>query len=152
MDIHITSELTWSLNTLQLVNKAQKRLFFLWKLKEARLPSQLPANFYIVTIECILFLGVTVWSGSCMQQDRKDLARVVRAAQGIVGTSGLSAHRPGPEEGQMYCTGSHPSGLFQLPSGKQYRNIKVRTTRLKDSFFPKAVKSISPLHTHTHAL
>lgn len=132
--IHITSELTWSLNTLQLVNKAQKRLFFLRKLKRARLASQLPANFYIVTIERILFLGVTVWYGSCMQQDRKDLARVVRAAQGIMGRSGLSVHWPGPEEGQVYCYGSHQSGLFvQLPSGKQFRNIKVSTTKLKDS-------------------
>ena len=37
------------------------------------------------TIESILFSSVTGWYGSCTGKDRKDLARVVRTAHGIVG-------------------------------------------------------------------
>ncbi|KAI3352931.1 hypothetical protein L3Q82_019494 [Scortum barcoo] len=41
LGIHITSDLTWSMNTAHLVKKAQQRLFFLRKLKCAGLSPQL---------------------------------------------------------------------------------------------------------------
>ncbi|KAI3373429.1 hypothetical protein L3Q82_022040 [Scortum barcoo] len=86
LGIHITSDLTWSMNTAHLVKKAQQRLFFLRKLKRAGLSPQLLTNFYRATIESILCLSAAVWYGSCTAQDRKDLARVVKTAQGIVGS------------------------------------------------------------------
>ncbi|KAI3360619.1 hypothetical protein L3Q82_002485 [Scortum barcoo] len=51
LGIHITSDLTWSMNTAHLVKKAQQRLFFLRKLKRAGLSPQLLTNFYRATIE-----------------------------------------------------------------------------------------------------
>ncbi|KAI3354717.1 hypothetical protein L3Q82_004508 [Scortum barcoo] len=51
--LHITSDLTWSMNTAHLVKKAQQRLFFLRKLKRAGLSPQLLTNFYRATIESI---------------------------------------------------------------------------------------------------
>ena len=86
LGIHISSNLTWSLNTSHLVKKAQQRLFFLRKLKRAGLSSRLLVNFYRSTIESILCLSVTVWYGSCTAKDRKDLARVVKSAQRIGGS------------------------------------------------------------------
>ncbi|KAI3377445.1 hypothetical protein L3Q82_008621 [Scortum barcoo] len=86
LGIHITSDLTWSMNTAHLVKKAQQRLFFLRKLKRAGLSPQLLTNFYRATIESILCLSATVWYGSCTAQDQKDLARVVKTAQRIVGS------------------------------------------------------------------
>ncbi|KAI3361549.1 hypothetical protein L3Q82_013697 [Scortum barcoo] len=74
------------MNTAHLVKKAQQRLFFLRKLKRAGLSPQLLTNFYRATIESILCLSAAVWYGSCTAQDRKDLARVVKTAQGIVGS------------------------------------------------------------------
>ncbi|KAI3371768.1 hypothetical protein L3Q82_024324 [Scortum barcoo] len=56
LGIHITSDLTWSMNTAHLVKKAQQRLFFLRKLKHAGLSPQLLTNFYRATIESILCL------------------------------------------------------------------------------------------------
>ncbi|KAI3357041.1 hypothetical protein L3Q82_003684 [Scortum barcoo] len=95
LGIHITSDLTWSMNTAHLVKKAQQRLFFLRKLKHAGLSPQLLTNFYRATIESILCLSAAVWYGSCTAQDRKDLARVVKTAQGIVGS-------PLPRPGLQY--------------------------------------------------
>lgn len=86
LGIHITADLPWALNTTHSVKKAQQRLFFLRKLRKAGLPSRLMTNFYRSTIESILCLGMTVWYSSCTAQDRKDLARVVRTAQRIVGS------------------------------------------------------------------
>ncbi|KAI3366962.1 hypothetical protein L3Q82_009604 [Scortum barcoo] len=69
LGIHITSDLTWSMNTAHLVKKAQQRLFFLRKLKHAGLSPQLLTNFYRATIESILCLSAAVWYGSCTAQD-----------------------------------------------------------------------------------
>lgn len=60
LGIHITKDLLWSLNISHLVKKAQQRLFFLRKLKQAKLPSQLLVNFYRSTIENILCYCATV--------------------------------------------------------------------------------------------
>ena len=51
-------------------------------------------------------------------------------------------------------------GLFTLlPSGRHYRSIRARTTRLTNSFYPQAVESATlnsrhhlVLHTHTNTL
>ncbi|KAI3360476.1 hypothetical protein L3Q82_002271 [Scortum barcoo] len=123
LGIHITSDLTWSMNTAHLVKKAQQRLFFLRKLKRAGLSPQLLTNFYRATTESILCLSAAVWYGSCTAQDRKDLA------QNSTGDCGKSSSRPGlnirwpdPEEGPTYYRNNptHPgNGLFvPLPSGK----------------------------------
>ncbi|KAI3363673.1 hypothetical protein L3Q82_001298 [Scortum barcoo] len=77
------------MNTAHLVKKAQQRLFFLRKAETCwTLPSvpELLTNFYRATIESILCLSAAVWYGSCTAQDRKNLARVVKTAQGIVGS------------------------------------------------------------------
>ncbi|KAI3353889.1 hypothetical protein L3Q82_005097 [Scortum barcoo] len=60
LGIHITSDLTWSMNTAHLVKKAQQRLFFLRKLKRAGLSPQLLTNFYRATRESILCFSATV--------------------------------------------------------------------------------------------
>ncbi|KAI3354567.1 hypothetical protein L3Q82_019070, partial [Scortum barcoo] len=112
LGIHITSDLTWSMNTAHLVKKAQQRLFFLRKL-------QLLTNFYRAT--------GPVWYGSCTAQIRKDLGP---GGENSSGDCGKSSSRPGL---QYTLAGSkrrpdilqpaaptHPgNGLFvPLPSGK----------------------------------
>ncbi|KAI3354373.1 hypothetical protein L3Q82_018899 [Scortum barcoo] len=62
---------------------------------------------------------------------------------------GLNKRWPDPEEGPDILPLTLPTRemdcLYLFPSGKRYRNIKTKTTRLKNSFFPRAVQSISPL-------
>lgn len=151
LGLHISSDLSWSLNTCRLVKKAQQRLFFLRKLKRAGLSSRLLVNFYRATIESILCLSVTVWYGSCTAQERKQLARVVKTAQGIVGCplpdlDSIYAGRVKKRARAIATDPSHPGQrLFvPLPSGKRYRNIHITTNRLKNSFYPRAVRSITP--------
>ncbi|KAI3372281.1 hypothetical protein L3Q82_022794, partial [Scortum barcoo] len=107
LGIHITSDLTWSMNTAHLVKKAQQRLFFLRKLKRAGLSPQLLTNFYRATIESILCLSAAVWYGSCTAQDRKDLAQGGENSTGDCGKSssrpGLNIRCPDAEEGPTYC-------------------------------------------------
>ncbi|KAI3376472.1 hypothetical protein L3Q82_016933, partial [Scortum barcoo] len=125
LGIHITSDLTWSMNTAHLVKKAQQRLFFLRKLKRAGLSPQLQTNFYRATIESILCLSAAVWYGSCTAQDRKELSP---GGENSTGDCGKSSSRPGlnirwpdadAEEGLTYVppTLPHPgNGLFRTAS------------------------------------
>jgi len=87
LGLHITKDLTWSLNTSHLVKKAQQRLFFLRRQKQAGLPSELLVNLCRSVIESILCQCFTVWYSSCTADNRRDLARVVRTAQRIVGVT-----------------------------------------------------------------
>jgi hypothetical protein len=74
-----------------------------------------PSNFYRCTIESILSGCITTWYGNCTAYNRRDLQRVI------------------------IKDNNHPSDcLFTpLPSRKQgqYRCIKARTERLKNSFY-----------------
>ncbi|KAK3545736.1 hypothetical protein QTP70_011332 [Hemibagrus guttatus] len=85
LGLHITKDLTWTINTTYLVKKAQQRLFFLRKPKKAKVPSQLLVNFYRSTIESILCHCITVWYTSCTTENRRDLARIIKTSQKIEG-------------------------------------------------------------------
>ncbi|KAI4904358.1 hypothetical protein NFI96_007146 [Prochilodus magdalenae] len=70
---HISSDLTWSLNSSVLVKKAQQRLYFLRSIKKVHLSPRILVNFYHCTIESILTNGISVWYGNCCAADRKAL-------------------------------------------------------------------------------
>ncbi len=129
----------------------QQRLFFLRKLKKAKVPSQLLVNFYRSIIESIFCHCITVWYTSCTIQNRRDLARIVKSAQRIVGTKlpdldNIYASRLYRKASNIIKDSTHPSHrLFEsLPSGQRYRAVITRTNRLRNSFFPRAVACITP--------
>ncbi len=84
LGLYITNDRTWTVNTHYLVKKAQQRLFFMRKLKKAKVPSQLLVNFYRSIIESIFCHCITVWYTSSTIQNRRDLARIVKSAQRIL--------------------------------------------------------------------
>ncbi|KAI5616338.1 gastrula zinc finger protein XlCGF28.1-like [Silurus asotus] len=152
--IHISADLSWAINTSSLVKKAHQRLFFLRTLKKNHLSSDILVNFYRCAIERILTSGVTVLYGSCSVGERKALQQVVKTAQCITGTPPISMEDIQKKWGlHRVCSilkdSSHPvHRLFSvLPSGKRFRCLRTRTSRLKNSFFPRAV---SLLNSATH--
>ncbi|XP_072304515.1 MAGUK p55 subfamily member 6b [Eucyclogobius newberryi] len=60
LGVHISEDLSWSLNTSTLVKKAHQRLFFLRRLKKAHLSLLFLVNFYRCTIESILTNCVSI--------------------------------------------------------------------------------------------
>ncbi len=85
LGIHFTKNPSWSSHISTLVKKAQKRLYFLRKLKKAKFPCQV-LNFYRGAIESILTGNITNWHDLCTAQDRKALQRVIKIAQNVIGT------------------------------------------------------------------
>ncbi len=124
LGVHISGDLSWTTNTTSLAKKAQQR-YFLRKLKKASATPYIMKTFYRGTIESILSSCITVWGGSCTEQNRKTLQRVVNTAKKIIGA-------PLPSLQNIYTTRltrkalmiikdtSHPAHkLFSLlPSGK----------------------------------
>src|SRR4029434_11185263 len=106
------------------------------------------------TIESILSSCITVWGSSCTDHSRKALQRIVNTAGKIIG-----APLPLPSLQDIYTTRltrkatsiandtSHPAhSLFSfLPSGRRYRSLRCRTTRLRNGFIHQAVRKLNSL-------
>lgn len=54
LGVTVSWDLKWEMNSVALLKKAQQRMFFLWQLKEFRLPITAMAQFYRAIIESIL--------------------------------------------------------------------------------------------------
>ncbi|KAI3356770.1 hypothetical protein L3Q82_003451 [Scortum barcoo] len=126
LGIHITSDLTWSMNTAHLVKKAQQRLFFLRKLKRAGLSPQLLTNFYRShnrehpLPQC----SSVVWQLHCTRP--KGLSPGGENGTGDCGKSssrpGLNTCWPDSEKGPTYCCRPYPPGQWTVctaSSGKR---------------------------------
>ncbi|KAK1802553.1 hypothetical protein P4O66_004209 [Electrophorus voltai] len=87
LGVHIAENLTWTLNTSSITRRAQQRLYFLQKLREAHLPSPILTTFYRGTVESILSSCIITWFGNCTAFGRKTLQTIVRIAEKIIGVS-----------------------------------------------------------------
>ena len=150
LGMHITDDLSWSLHTSSLAKKAQQRLHFLRRMRRASLPPPILTTFYRGTIESLLTSCISVWSGSCRASDWKSLQRVVRTAEKIIGTplppiKDIADSRCLSRAHRILSDPTHPQhGLFsRLPSGRRFRSIRCRTARLRNSYFPLAIRLLN---------
>lgn len=145
LGVTVAENLSWGINATSAIGKAQQHLFYLRKVKSAKLHQQLMVNFYDCAISSILTHGFIVWSSSCTKAEQQVLQGVVKTAGKVIGTSLL-------EISTIYTTHClhrvhnilrdqhHPAHhLFHLlPSGRRYRSICARTPRLVHSLYPQA--------------
>ncbi len=89
----------------------------------------------------------TAWFGNSTAGNRKALQRVVRTARHIVGgelpsLQDIYTRRCIRKARRIIKDSSHPSHrlLSLLPSGRRLRSIRSRTSQLRDSFFPQAIR------------
>ena len=150
LGVNIHQDLTWASHTATVVKKAQQRLHGLRRLKKFGLRPQILRDFYRGTIESLLTGCFTTWYGSCTTLDRKALRRVRRAAQHVVGgelpkLQNLYNQRCLRKSRKIIKDTTHPhNSLFSLlPSRRRYRVPKARTNRLRDSFFPQAIRLLN---------
>ncbi len=147
LGVHITEDLTWSTHTDAVLKKAHQRLFFLRRLRKFGMSPSILRSFYTCTVESILTGCITAWFGNSTAGNRKALQRVVRTARHIVGGELPSLQDIYPRRcirkaRRIIKDSSHPSHrlLSLLPSGRRLRSIRSRTSRLRDSFFPQAIR------------
>ncbi|KAK2884332.1 hypothetical protein Q8A73_020806, partial [Channa argus] len=150
LGVHISEDLTWTPHVTQLVKKARQQLYFLRRLRKFGMSPKILSKFYSCVIESVLTNCITVWYGSSTAMDRKLLQRVVKTAQKITRTplpslQSIYHRRVHRRAASILKDPSHPQhGLFTLlPSGWRYRSVKCRTSRLKKSFFPSAIRLLN---------
>ena len=149
LGVYISDDYTCTLNTTQLVKKAQQWLYFLRRLRKSGMSPRILSNFYGCIIESILTSCITLWYGRTIAMDRKRLQRVVKAAE-------RSTIHHYPLQDIYHCRVhrracsivedlTHPQHrLFTpLPSGRRYRSVKCRMSRLRNSFYPPASDCIT---------
>ncbi len=147
LGVHITEDLTWSAHTDAVLKKAHQRLFFLRWLRWFGMSPSILRSFYTCTVESILTGCIPAWFENSTAGNRKALQRVVRTARHIVGgelpsLQDIYTRRCIRKAWRIIKDSSHPSHrlLSLLPSGRLLRSIRFRTSRLRDSFFPQAVR------------
>ena len=146
----ISNNLKWELNVVNIVKKAQQRLFFLRRLTSFGLTTQVMLNFYRAVIESLPTCFIIVWFLSITQKETLRLNRVVETASQIIGRDlpsleVLYQQRLLGRATLISQDSSHPAhDLFEpLPSSRRFRSIKTRTDRFSTSFFPLAVQTLS---------
>ncbi len=147
LGVHITEDLTWSAHTDAVLKKAHQRLFFLRRLRKFGSSPRILRSFYTCTVESILTGCITAWFGNSTAGNRRALQRVVRTVRHIVGgelpsLQDIYTRRCTRKARRIIKDSSHPSHrlLSLLPSGRRFRSIRSRTSRLRDSFFPQAIR------------
>uniref|UniRef100_A0AAQ6IKW0 Alkylated DNA repair protein AlkB homologue 8 N-terminal domain-containing protein n=1 Tax=Anabas testudineus TaxID=64144 RepID=A0AAQ6IKW0_ANATE len=150
LGVNISEDLTWTLNTTQLVKKAQQRLYFLRRMRKFGMSPKILNSFYSCVVESVLTSCITVWYGNTTVADRKRLQRVVKTAEKIIRTPLPSLQtvyhrRVHRRAATILKDPTHPQhGLFTLlPSGRRYRSVKCRTSRLSNSVFPSAIRLLN---------
>ncbi|KAF7665153.1 hypothetical protein LDENG_00151510, partial [Lucifuga dentata] len=150
LGVHLSGELTWSVNTKAVMAKAQQRLHFLRVLRKNKLDQRLLVTFYRSTIESVITYCISAWYAGSSAADRKALQRVINTAQKIVGCplpslEEIAGSRCLRRSTAILKDPSHPAHhLFErMPSGKRYRSMKARTSRLRNSFYPWAIRTLN---------
>ncbi len=147
LGVHITEDLTWSAHTDAVLKKTHQDLFFLRRLRKFGISISILRTFYTCTVESILTGCITAWFGNSTAGNSKALKRVVRTARHII-----EGELPSLQDiYTRWCTrkaqriisdSSHLCHrlLSLLPLGRCLRRIRSRTSRLRDSFFPQAIR------------
>ncbi len=156
LGVHITKDLTWSAHTDAVLKKAHQCLFFLRWLRKFGMSPSILRSFYTCTVESILTGCITAWFGNSPAGNRKALQRVVRTARHIVGgelssLQDIYTSRCIRKAKRIIKDSSHPSHslLSLLPSGRRLRSIRSCTSRLRDSFFPQAIRLMNSKNEYT---
>ena len=126
-------------------------MHFLRLLRKFKVKRAVMLQFYRAVIESVLTFSIVVWYGNATQHDRDLLQGIINSASKIIGCElpslgSLYVDRISNRARKISRDPGHPAySLFEpLLSGKRFRVISARTSRFRDSFFPRAVKATVP--------
>ena len=80
----MTKDLTWDLNTQNIVKKANARMQLLRKVSSFGTPTEDLVNVYILFIRSLLEQSAVVWHSSLTQENTDDLERVQKSALKVI--------------------------------------------------------------------
>ena len=121
LGIIVRSDLKWSSNTENLIERAYKKLWIIRRLKNLGATQVDLVEIYTKLIRSVLELAVPAWQGAITQQERINIERVQKSAAHII-------------LGEDYCSYRVALKLLQLDS------LESRRDKLSLNFAKKAEK------------
>ena len=149
LGLTLSDDLSWEEHCTIVARKAQQRLYFLRQLKKFRARKEPLLQFYRATVESVLTFSISTWFCSSSQEDKDRLEKVFTTARKIVGCDlpslqSLYNERATKRALKISADPVHPANsLFKSMRSGRLREIKTRTARFHDSFFPSAIRLIN---------
>ena len=149
----IDNQLSWSENIHACLKKSNQRLFFLRKLRQFRVNSNILQLFYQATILSVLLYNQLCFFGSASEEDKKKLNKIVHRAESIIGHEQSNLEKFYNESSvkkfqDILSTSSHP--LHSVAEGQRSKrhsgrfiSLPSRTSRFLKSFMPTAIRLIN---------
>ena len=126
-------------------------MFFLHQMKKFRVNKSILTHFYRAVTESVLTFSITVWFGSASIHNKNMFEGIVKTASKITGsklplTESIYTTHTLHKATTIISDSTHPANhLFEsIPSGKQFRSIKTRTTRFTPSVTVSTQKQFKP--------
>ncbi len=147
LGVHITEDLTWSAHTDAVLKKAHQRLFFLRRLRKFGTSPQNPQVLLHLhggehpdRLYHRLVWKQHRWQPQGSAKGRANCPHIVGGE--LPSLQDIYTRRCTRKARRIIKYSSHPSHrlLSLLPSGRLFRSIRSRTSRLRDSFFPQAIR------------
>nr|XP_049609558.1 uncharacterized protein LOC125988413 [Syngnathus scovelli] len=149
LGVWLDKKLDWSTHTNHLHRKTQSRMYFLRRLRSFNICNKLLEMFYQSVVASVLFYTVVCWGSSTSKKDTSRLDKLVRRAGSLIGKKldsleTVAEARTLKKLLDIIDNVSHAqhtvitnqrsriSGRLLLPN--------CRTSRLKNSFVPQAIK------------
>jgi len=143
---HITHDLKWHHNILDIMKKSRQRLYFLRCLKSFHVHPNILMNFYRAIVEAVLTRSITIWFGSATKRDLNRLSAVIRSAEKITGMELPSLEKIFHQRTQKRTAAimkdpSHPANrLFVFLRSQRQLKTYFGNKQFVNSFYPAAVK------------
>ena len=84
LGIIVRSDMKWSSNTINMVQKATRKLWMLRRLKNMGAEETDLVDMYVKQIRSLLELAVPAWQGAVTQEEKLDIERVQKCAAHII--------------------------------------------------------------------
>ena len=144
------SKMCFDKNAENVFRKANKRLFFLRKLRNLNTDKRIMELFYSSVIESILMFSIVCWHGNCTKRSKSKLDRIVNVARKLGLSNVKHVHKLYEKKVVLTANGiikdsSHPLNCMyvRLRSDRRYRSIYARTSRYMNSFLPSSVRLLN---------
>ena len=136
-------------NVTKIVKKANKRMYFVRKLRKVNVGKNILTMFYRSTVESVITFCMLSWYGNCPSYILKKLKKIIKVAKRL-GCNAASLDELYEElitkkVKRVMKLKSHPLCQYfkQLPSASRLSHVYARLDRYRNSFVPSGIRAFN---------
>lgn len=147
----IDCDLTWKSNIQRISDRANKRMYFLRKVRSFNVDRPTMRRFFDSTILSTITFSMQGWYGNLTDELSNKLSHICSTADRIIKDNNKSKlediylKRTVNLAKRMVANANHPLNpcFSSLRSGRRLRSIRTHTERLRKSFVPCAIRLLN---------